>query len=622
MGRVADASGAYATALIHDPRSATALNGQGLLLQAAGAWEEAAQHFQRSVALKPTGDPGAVASLYANAGLALLERGFPLEGYQALLEAVSKIPEAPEPWRWLAGSLRHTKVAPTSLEFRQVLITLLQRDDVDPGDLSTAAVAVLKSDPKIAEALRVTRAQLVEGRTVRLDVSTLQSLAADPVLLPLLTSAPVPDVEVELLLTEVRRQLLDGHSGQDAGLAGDLGLEFVCALARQCYLNEYIYYESEAETVAVGNLEASLSGAEMSAGAPWMPIALLACFRPLHQTGARRWTGVQAPAPLAEVFRQQIEEPLEEAEIALTLGSLDSDVAAAAAPEAAADGPYPRWTRAAVGSPLPFRKALHARLPHLTVHQIPPVKHPRLLVVDSRAGLQVQAATRQYLNATVVVVDESRAKLAYAVRKLRAGHGKDVKYLHGLISDLAALPSDFDLVQAPTAMHTCQDPKVTMEQLARRLKPGGFLSVGLYSDTAREGVKQAHALLRDPILASGALTDIRSIRRELMLAEPGGVFDVLTSPASDFWSTSLCREMIFQLDEHRFNLLQVAELMAAARLEFLGLELSHPMDRQRFRTEHPEPDAQSDAHAWDAFEAAHPETFGASYRVWARKKRS
>ena len=58
---------------------------------------------------------------------------------------------------------------------------------------------------------------------------------------------PIHDLELERLLTAIRRGLL-----QCAAESGDLGadadaIEFYCALAQQCFINEYVFAQSDAE---------------------------------------------------------------------------------------------------------------------------------------------------------------------------------------------------------------------------------------------------------------------------------------------------------------------------------------------------------------------------------------
>lgn len=71
--------------------------------------------------------------------------------------------------------------------------------------------------------------------------------------------------------------------------------------------------------------------------------------------------------------------------------------------------------------------------------------------------------------------------------------------------------------------------------------------------------------------------------------------------------------------EHQFTLLEIGEMLAREGLEFLGLELHHAPDLSRFRAQNPDPSSLQSLQAWHAFEEQNPETFGGTYRIWARK---
>jgi hypothetical protein len=55
-------------------------------------------------------------------------------------------------------------------------------------------------------------------------------------------------------------------------------LKLICALAQQCFLNEYVYsVTDEEEAVLAALVEANRTFAEPS----WMALALIACYLPL-----------------------------------------------------------------------------------------------------------------------------------------------------------------------------------------------------------------------------------------------------------------------------------------------------------------------------------------------------
>ena len=111
---------------------------------------------------------------------------------------------------------------------------------------------------------------------------------------------------------------------------------------------------------------------------------------------------------------------------------------------------------------------------------------------------------------------------------------------------------------------------------------------------------------------------IRQASRDIVMEQDPELRDLL-SPASDFWTTSDTRDLIFHVQEHRFTLLQVGELLDGAGLEFLGLSLPNPGDLDLFNKEQPDHGAARSPEAWHAFETAHPDIFGDTYRIWARK---
>ena len=77
----------------------------------------------------------------------------------------------------------------------------------------------------------------------------LAAIAADPLLLYLLQSTPVRDVAFERLLTSLRSLLLiDATAGKTVS---ETVLGFACALARQCFINEYVFATTPEEDAQV-----------------------------------------------------------------------------------------------------------------------------------------------------------------------------------------------------------------------------------------------------------------------------------------------------------------------------------------------------------------------------------
>src|SRR5262249_13021299 len=109
----------------------------------------------------------------------------------------------------------------------------------------------------------------------------LAEMSGDPLLHALLESAPVRDVVIERALTAARAELLS-RAGANSSDGGDT-LAFFCALARQCFINEYVFAVSTKEDAAVEQLQVLIEGA-LDTEATIAPLALvaMAAYRPLH----------------------------------------------------------------------------------------------------------------------------------------------------------------------------------------------------------------------------------------------------------------------------------------------------------------------------------------------------
>ena len=119
----------------------------------------------------------------------------------------------------------------------------------------------------------------------------LAALADDRLLRALLESAPVRNPDMERFLTVVRSLVLQAAAQTEATAALDEPtLAFACALARQCFINEYVFAETDTDLAQVAALRDRIDAA-LAAGAPVHPIWLAAvgCFAPLHalRAGAR-----------------------------------------------------------------------------------------------------------------------------------------------------------------------------------------------------------------------------------------------------------------------------------------------------------------------------------------------
>ena len=125
----------------------------------------------------------------------------------------------------------------------------------------------------------------------------------------------------------------------------------------------------------------------------------------------------------------------------------------------------------------------------------------------------------------------------------------------------------------------------------------------------------------------GAFLGLLTAGRAIALKDPltniaGWIFILTRKPFSlgDRIQIGDHKGDVIDLRLFQFTLLEIGAMLARCDLEFLGLELSRPADRARFGAEHPDRDALRSLPVWHAFETRHRDTFGDTYRIWARRR--
>src|SRR5262249_12083578 len=151
------------------------------------------------------------------------------------------------------------------------------------------------------------------------------TLAGDRLLHALLEAAPVRDPTMERVLTVVRSIVLRLAAQTDASsVVDEATLAFACALARQCFINEYVFAGAEADVAHALALRDRIEAA-LATGAPVPPmwLAAIGCFAPLHSLAQAASLSQRAwPEAINGLLVQQVQEPASEHDIAATLPAL------------------------------------------------------------------------------------------------------------------------------------------------------------------------------------------------------------------------------------------------------------------------------------------------------------
>jgi SAM-dependent methyltransferase len=572
----------------------------GAALMAQNKASEAILHFEHVIALKPN-----LPSAYEDLARACLAAGQLKSAIGAAGRALA-FHETAQNKTLFAQCVREARFTADDGRIRKLMLRALSEIWDRPRELTAACISLIKLDGVVNDFI----ARANSAWPARLPATELLgssiALSRDQLLCRLLESSPITDVGLERLLTNVRLAMLTTRlvdNRRDERLLG-----FYCSVARQCFINQYVFSMTEVEADQAQRLQATLERA-LAIGDPCPDLwpAIVGAYFPLHTLSKaealldRSW-----PACVSALLVQQVKEPAEERRIASSipvLTSIESEVSRAVRQQYE-ENPYPRWVKAGPpGQPI-------------ILNDRPPEQAFDALFVGCGTGLSTVEFARQTPRARVLAIDLSVASLCYAQRMAQNYGVTNVEFGQADITKLGTIGREFDYVDASGVLHHLADPWEGWRILLALLRPGGVMLVGLYSELARQGIVAARRLIADrgyrPIPQ-----DIRHCREEVIAADDGSLLKSVIH-WNDFFAMNECRDLIFHVQEHHVTLAEIKLFLAAAGVQFGGFMLD-ALTVQRFATRFPEPAAMTNLDCWQAFETQSPSTFAAMYQFWVHK---
>jgi SAM-dependent methyltransferase len=244
---------------------------------------------------------------------------------------------------------------------------------------------------------------------------------------------------------------------------------------------------------------------------------------------------------------------------------------------------------------------------------------PDILMAGCGTGQHPVCIASSFSNARLLAVDLSLNSLAYAERKTRELGFSNIEYVQGDILELGKIERQFDLIACIGVLHHLGDPLAGWQILVNLLRPGGLMNIGLYSEIGRQDIIAGRSLIAEKGYSTSP-EDIRRCRQDIIaMAEDGDNEMAKICNRYDFFSLSVCRDLLFHIQEHRFTLPQILAALQALKLKFLGFEMQGQGVLRKFRTSHPSRRALTSLSLWHKFELKNPDTFQGMYQFWCRK---
>lgn len=610
LGEIDAAIAHYREAIELNPRNAMAHNNLGNALDAQGLKDAAVASYRRAIEADPR-----LPLAHHNLGMALRAEGRLEAAVASFRTAMRLAPAEAASWQLFADTLDGVRFDGSDPGLEADLAACLLREDVDPERVGTCAFDLLTADAGFDSLVRSATGVGDEDLPEWLIRRAVPELGR-PLFLSLLENAIVPDPGFERFIAVLRHGLL---SCWDSGRleAAELPIEFACALAHQCHLDEYLLEESAAETAAVERLRAGIEAADAGGR---LRLALYASYRPLAPLAASSPIGeADASDSFGRLLLRQIVEPMEEERLRAEIESLTAveDPVSRAVQAQYEENPYPRWRRApgtARAYPLAIR--LRYLFPDLPLEELRLPEAPEILIAGCGTGRHVAITARLNPSSRILAIDISRASLAFAARRSRELGIGNVRFAQADLLGLDALERRFDVIECAGVLHHLRDPLGGWRALAQLLKPRGFMKIALYSETARRSVSAARRFIAEH--GFRATPDGMRRARAALMALPEGAPEKAVQQSLDFYTTSGCRDLLFNAQEIHFTPGRIATAVRQLDLEFLGFEFEDPAVPRLYRAENPGDSAATSLPGWSGFEARHPATFSGMYQFWVR----
>ena len=431
-----------------------------------------------------------------------------------------------------------------------------------------------------------------------------------------------PHQEIEEFLTRLRQEFLLNIS--NGVVIPDHLKPLLEALATQCFLNEYVYWQSDEEQQSIEKLisEASTSQTTFNQVLP-----IIGCYTSINTINARGEKFNNYPISSAEsgaFIEAQYKEVEQDKAIKNRLSKSQkiTDKVSLEVQQMYEENPYPRYHYADYTPPHLAKPACDYISLETTIQDVQftselssPNSIPKILIAGCGTGNQIINASR-YKNAQITAIDISTSSLAYAGRKAREYQMNNIQLQQLDILDVDQLQDVYDVIECSGVLHHMQDPAKGLASLNSKLKPGGYIKIGLYSKLARQTVSSARELIHKRGIPSTP-EGIRNFRRQIFDDNQHELKNI-SILVNDFYSLSECRDLCFHVQEHQFTTESLQQLLSSENLVFCGFMLPESIKRA-YQQQFPEDNDGTSLRNWGEFEEQNQSTFQSMYQFWAYK---
>jgi len=525
--------------------------------------------------------------------------------------------------------LRTLLPARVSDEMRSEIIRCFQIKGVDAATLMKPGMTLLAADLQINRLMRYVSngdADAVRGMILAGDFS---EVFCNELLINLLMYTKIASPEFERMLTMLREFALDwAVSSQDEtpDALFDTDGRFLVALACQFFNTDYAAFVTPDEAASVEDLISTLEAQTSEGSKPdagfRRRLAVIGMYRPMY---GLQWIAscisqleLDTEGELSVFLKSQWFDYYAEQELRESVQRLTPivDRISTAVRDQYEESPYPRWTSVNVTSPINYQDDIKSRFPFISLPGRTD-QELEVLIAGCGTGRHAIMTASHYQGARVLAVDLSLASLTYAQRNARELGITNITFAQADILALGTLGKRFQLIESDGVLHHMENPEAGLRVLVDLLCEGGLIHVGLYSELGRRDVVAARQYIHATGLATtpDGMRQVRKGLTELDANHPAR--SVLRF--RDFYTLGECRDLLFHVQEKRFTIGTIRELLKNCGLEFVGFDLPDANIADRYQEMFPDDSSMHDLNNWEKLEMQYPDTFAEMYQFLCQK---
>ena len=582
----------------------------GLVLMRSKQFDDAVQSYQKTLSLKPD-----YVNAYINVGLILISLGRLSEALDHYLKALDIDPENYLALMYFGEILRTYNKPNLSVTLSKHLLSYLNHPNLESMAANPASIAIIRRNLEGY----LSQKSFSYDELCRLNEDTNGLLNA------YLSQSINTNYSLEAFLTQVRSSLLELHIHHSFSEESDKEIyELAKAIGLQNFHNEYIWTITDFEIHTLDTLKERVKNKIDNNQLPrLLDLILIANYQSLFAIQIiKSWcidNFDSLPQAYQNFLKPIIIELHHEQKLHSSIPQITSidDHISLAVQSQYEESPYPRWNSLSHYQELSYTQKILNEIAPYEPELVALTDKPEILIAGCGTGKHPITTAIQCANSQVLAIDLSCSSLAYAQRKAQFMDVDNIKFGQADILKLRDLNRHFDVIECGGVLHHMEFPEEGLKVLIDILKPGGFLKLGLYSEIARQHI----AYIRDKINykdINPSQAGIRDFRQSLIYNEPG-IYKKLEF-MNDFYSTSALRDLLLHVQEHRFTVLQVKNLLNKFALQFLGFTFGDPSMQKKYRTRFPDDPNGLNLEYWHIFETENPNIFGSMYQFWCQKK--